>query len=222
MQMRPFTYEMPKSMITINDIPILEHLLALLRDHNINKVAILTGHLGEKIESYFGDGTKFGIKIIYYKEKKPQGTAGALRKVKKFVGHNPFFVINGDILTRADLTKMSEFYQTNSYKNLMAVTSVADPSVYGAVKLSGMQIMDFQEKPEPLPSVSRLINAGIYIFSPSIFKLIPEGGKSLLEKDVIPQLIDSGNLSGFNFHDIWFDISTPESYERALKEWKNA
>lgn len=219
-KLRPLTIETPKSLIPVHDRPVLEYLIELLKSSNICDITIALGHLGEKIKSHFGDGSRFGVAIEYIKESKPAGTAGALKLAEKKIGKEPFFVLHGDILTNINLAKMADFYHEHNCDNVMALTSVADPSVYGAVRVSGTQIVDFQEKPHSDPSVSRLVNAGIYIFNPSIFRLIPGKSKSYLEQNVIPRLVKDHKLTSYPFEGKWFDISTLESYERALKAWK--
>lgn len=101
----------------------------------------------------------------------------------------------------------------------MALTSVEDPSAYGAVKLRGNKIVDFQEKIGKGPEVSRLINAGIYVLDPKILDYIPKKKISFLEKDVLPEFVKKGQLYGYMFEGQWFDVSTPKVYERALKTW---
>src|SRR3990167_7464514 len=103
----------------------------------------------------------------------------------------------------------------------MALTSVADPAAYGAVRLSGTRVVEFQEKPSNDLSVSRLINAGVYVLEPGVLDRIPTKKEPVfLEDDVFPALIAAGQLTGYLFEGTWFDISTPAVYERALKAWK--
>ena len=103
-KMRPFTYEMPKPMIPLNDRPILAHIIEQLREHGIHSILLLTGYLGEKIQSYFGDGSAYGVHITYLHEDQPLGTAGALRSIKPHVAAQPFFVIHGDVLADVNFT----------------------------------------------------------------------------------------------------------------------
>ncbi len=222
LKMRPFTYELPKSMIPVHDQPILEHILELLRSHNVRHAILLTDYLGQKIEQHFGDGKKFGIQITYVRSKDSQGTAGALLSAQALLTQlgQPFYLLHGDVLAELNLSEMAEFHNAQGRKATMALTSVADPSAYGAVKLSGTAVVDFHEKPLTGPAVSRLINAGVYILEPSLLTLLPASKKvAYLEEDLFPPLIDQRQLTGYLFEGKWFDISTPETYERALKEW---
>lgn len=220
-KLRPFTFEMPKSMIPIHDRPLLEHTVELLRNYNIRDLYIGIDYLGDKIKNHFGYGEKFGVKICYIEAKKPLGTAGALLDAKKFLSDSTFLVIHGDVLAKIDLADMIDFSEEEKGIVTMALTSVEDPSEFGAVRLSGSKIVEFSEKPKTVARTSRLINSGIYIMTPNIFSYISnKKNQSSLEKDVFPQIIKEGKMIGYHFAGEWFDISTPKTYERALKEWK--
>lgn len=219
-KMRPFTYEMPKSMIPVKGRPILEHIIDKLREFNIREIILSIDYLGDKIRDYFGDGSKFGVKITYIDGIKPTGTAIPLVMAKNILGNSPFLLWHGDVLADIDIIDFVQFYESMDSLLVMALTSVVDPSIYGAVKLAGNKIVDFQEKAGSGPEISRLINAGIYIINPKIIELIPEKKISYLEKDILPKLIKDKKLSGYVFDGRWFDISTPEVYEQALQEWK--
>lgn len=219
LKMRPFTDEMPKSMFPVHDKPILEHILLQLRDQGIQRVILLLGHLGEKIERYFGDGTRLGLELSYIREKTAQGTAGALRLVKPVLNEEAFYLLHGDVLAQLDLVALADFHAEHGRAMTMALTSVADPTAYGAVRMSGINVVDFQEKPAEDLRVSRLINAGVYVLGASVLSHIPTTGKSYVETDIIPKLIAQRELAGYVFEGKWFDISTPETYARALREW---
>ncbi|MEW6408001.1 MAG: sugar phosphate nucleotidyltransferase [Patescibacteria group bacterium] len=219
-KMRPFTYEMPKSMLPVHNRPILEYIIDLLRNNEIREIIILVGHLGEKIKNHFGDGTKFGVKISYLEEKKAEGTAKPLLKIKKFVRNQPFLVIYGDILAEINLQEFFDFHQGHGNLASVALSSVAEPSSYGVVKLRGDKILGFEEKPKKNQKLSRLVSAGIYILNPKVINYVPNKAYSMLEEDVLPQLARESQLFGWPFEGQWFDVGTPEIYERVLKEWK--
>lgn len=219
LNMRPFTYELPKSLIPVKDRPILEHIIEQLREHGIRRIILLIDYLGQKIETHFGDGRRFGVEIHYQRDASPQGTGGAFRSLTELVGDQPFFVLHGDVLAKINLSEMAKFHESQGRRATMALTSVADPSAYGAVRVSGTEVVEFTEKPESNSGTSRLINAGVYVFDPSVLSLIPSVGTSYLEQDVFPKLIEARGLTGYVFEGQWFDISTPEVYEQALKAW---
>jgi len=221
--MRPFTYEIPKPLIPVNGRPLLEYGIGLLRDHGITDVVMTVGHLGDKIQDHFGDGSQFGVAIEYVVEKKPTGTAGALRAAQHKLADGPFVLLYGDVLLNLDASDfMQTHQQTKAAVGTLALTSVADPSAYGAVKMRGTRVVEFSEKPDIDSEVSRLVFAGCAAFNSEIFEYLKDGIQKnfSLERHVFPKLIKEGRLFGYVFEGQWFDVSTPEIYERALKEWK--
>lgn len=219
--MRPFTYEIPKPLIPVNGRPLLEHGIALLQRHGITEIVITVSHLADKIKNHFHDGSRFGVHIRYVDERKPTGTAGALRAAHEYLEEAPFVLLYGDVLLDMDIVDFLQTHlSTKAALGTLAVTSVADPSAYGAIRLRGTRVVKFSEKPPIDSEVSRLVFAGCGIFGPTIFSYLPKRQREVsLERDVFPQLIKEGRLFGYPFEGQWFDVSTPEVYERALKQW---
>lgn len=218
--MRPFTYEMPKPLIPVHGKPILEHTISMLRDAGIRSIVLNIGFRGEKIEDHFGDGSRFGVSIAYVRERKAEGTAAPLRLAEKLLRHGPFLLFYGDVLIDVNLHDLIDFHLEAGGEATLAVTSVPDPSEFGVVRLHGAQVVEFIEKPPKSAKLSRLVNTGVYVMDPAIFKRIPARGYSMLETDVFPKLARGGKLYGFVFEGQWFDVGTPAIYERVLKEWK--
>jgi len=219
-KMRPFTYEIPKTMIPVKGKPILEYTIDLLRENQFRDIVILIGHLGAKIKSHFGDGSRFGVKISYIEEKKEDGTAAPLRQAKKYLKDSPFIMMYGDTLVDINLRDLVEFHQAHGGLATIALTSSDQPHEFGVVKLHGNRIVSFKEKPEKAKGISHFINTGLFVFKPEIINYVPKKGYSMLEKDVFPRLVEEGKLYGYPFEGQWFDVGTPEIYEEVLKEWK--
>ena len=221
-KMRPFSYEIPKPLIAVKGRPLLEYSIELLAHYGIKDIIITTSHLAAKISDHFGDGSRFGTKITYVREQKLSGTGGALRATRKYLDDAPFILMYGDILLDLDITEFLQFHQnTKAAIGTLALTSVADPSAFGAVRLRGTRVVEFSEKPTVSNDVSRLIFSGCATFNPSIFNFLPkQRGQLSLEEDVFPRLIDQGRLYGYPFEGQWFDVSTPEIYEQVLKRWQ--
>ena len=216
--MQPFTFEMPKGLFPVGGKPILLHLLELLKKYNIRNIIFSIGHLGEKIEEYFGNGRKWDLNISYIRESKSVGTGGALVLAKKFLNDDSFLVIHGDILIDINLHEFISFHEENSSLATIAVTSVIDPSQYGEITLNGSKVTEFIEKPQKGTHKSQLISSGLYVFDKQIFSYLPKNGEAQLE-NIFPRLAKDKVLTGFPFSGEFIDIGTPESYAAAIKKW---
>ena len=219
---RPLTFEMPKSLIPVAGKPLLEHTVLNLRKHNLTDVTISLGYLGEKIKEYFGDGSRWGLQISYLEQSqnKKGGTAQPVKQAQESFGGGPFLLVYGDVLTDLDFVDVLDFHRSQkSPVATMALAPVERVSMWGVTKVMGNKIVEFEEKPDAPKTHSHLVNAGIYVMEPSIFKYI--GRESVrLESDVFPRLADEGKLAAYPFEGKWYDVSTPEIYERVIKEWK--
>ena len=219
LKMRPFTYEMPKTMIPVNGRPVLEYIIENLRRYDVRDLIISIGHQGQKIRQYFGDGSKFGVKISYLEQGKTEtGTAAPVLRAKKLLIDNPFFVYYGDVLANLDLADMIDFHLANNSLVTMALTSVNRSSDWGVVRVQGNHVYSFLEKPDQRKDLSKVINAGVYIFEPNIFGYL--AGANKLEHDVFPTLVEQRKLFGYLFAGQWFDVGDPEIYQQAVKNWK--
>lgn len=218
--MRPFTYEIPKTLIPVQGKPILEYSIEMLRDAGFTDLYIMVGHLGDKIVAHFGDGSRFGVKITYLKERKELGTAAALRHAEQYLQRSPFLMLYGDVLIDISIKDFVEFHRTHGGTATMAITSSDKPYEFGVVRLHGNKIVKFTEKPEQGKRMGHFVNAGLFFLNPEIFKYAPKSGYSMLEKDVFPKLVAENKLVGYPFEGQWFDVGTPEIYEEALRDWK--
>lgn len=216
-RLRPITNEIPKPMVPLHDKPILQHALDLFKKYGITDIVMSIGYKGEKIKEYFGNGSRFGVNIIYLEETEPLGTAGPLNIARQHLA-DTFVMCNADELKNVDLNEMYLFHKENSALATIALTTVPDPSQYGVAKLTGSRILEFIEKPEPGTTPSNLINAGLYILEPAVLDIIPKGASSI-EREVFPKIAADGKLFGFPFSGQWFDTGTLERYEEAMKNW---
>jgi NDP-sugar pyrophosphorylase family protein len=219
-RLRPFTYELPKVMLPVQGKPMVQHIIEQLVSHGVKEIILAVYYKAEKIKEYFGNGSQFGVSIKYVEEPEPIGTAGPLRLAKKYLNES-FFIVWGDILSHLDLTDFARFHKEHGGLATVALTTVSDPSRYGVAMLNGNKIIGFIEKPEKGKAPSNLINSGMAIMEPEIIeKYIPKTGKAMVEYDIYPKLAQEGKLYGYPFQGQWFDTGTPESYEKAIKEWK--
>ena len=216
--MRPFTYEIPKALIPVHGKPLVEYIIEQLRDAGIRSVVMATGHLGDKIIDHFGNGSKYGVTIHYSQEQKQLGTGGALRNARSLLKMEPMLVLHGDVLAEIDIKHLVAFHQEQHMVGTLALSTSADTSEFGTVLLRGSTIVDFVEKPQHGQETSLLVNTGIYVFEPEIFSYLTSQGALMLE-DLFPTLAKEGKLAGFPFEGRWVDVSTPKSYEKAIAIW---
>jgi mannose-1-phosphate guanylyltransferase len=212
-------HKLPKAMVKIAGKPLLEHTLKKLKMEKFSEVVISVGEGGEQISNYFKDGKSFGLKLTYLKQQPhTQGTAGALLEAKEFFSDDSFLLMYGDVLSEIDYSELLEFHRTQkSAVCTMALTSVETPKMWGMAKLNGGKIISFEEKPKKSNSLSHLVNAGIYVMEPEIFKYI-KVGENKLESGVFPRLAHEAKLAGYAFESLWLDINNSAVYKQAVRE----
>ena len=165
-------------------------------------------------ENYFGDGSKFNIKITYSIEKKPLGTAGPLRLLKDKL-NEPFLVIYGDILTSLDFRKLREFHVKNNADFTLVTKEMIFPISYGIIKSEGNLIKSIEEKPE----MTTQINTGIYFINPGVIDYIPDNFFHMT--DLTKKLINQKKrVMKYELEDYWLDIGQMQDYEKAQKDVK--
>ena len=212
-RLRPLTCNTPKIMIPVLNRPFFEHLVGYLKKHNIIDIILAVGKSSEQIQDYFGDGSKLGVRLIYSIENLPLGTAGAVKNAERFLDDS-FIVVNGDIFTDIDLSRMMRLHRKNKTTASLALTPVEDPTIYGVVETdSAGRVERFIEKPSREKVTTNMINAGIYILEPDILSHIAPNTFSMFERDVFPPLLEKGQVVyGYPFQDYWIDIGTPDKY----------
>jgi dTDP-glucose pyrophosphorylase len=215
-RLMPLTENMPKPMVEINGLPLLERQIRRLCDMNITQIYISVNYLSEVIKNYFGDGSKFGVEILYLHENKKLGTAGALSLLPKFDESHSVLVINGDVLTTSDFINLFHFH--GEHQSLITIGAV-DYHVeipYGVIQNDGAKVKSLQEK----PSQQFFCNAGIYALSSSVLNKIPDD-KFWNMTDLIEQCLTEGDVvSVFPVHEYWSDIGTPADLDKAREEFK--
>jgi len=217
--LRPYTYEIPKTLLPVKGKAVLERLIAKLKASDITEIILCIGYLGDKIKKYFGDGSKFGVKISYSEEKEPLQTGGALLKNKKQLTTCTFLVIHGDILTNLSYNDFIAFHQEQNQIATVALTTVDKPDMFGQLTLQGTKLVHFYQKAKQKTIKSHLIHGGIYLFEPEIFQYFPKNKSSFSLEDVIEKLISDHKVNGFVFEGQWFELGSAESYEKAIKEY---
>jgi dTDP-glucose pyrophosphorylase len=213
MRLRPLTKNIPKPMLKVGNKPILEIIVEKFKESGYKNFVICVNYKSKIITNYFGDGTKFGVKIRYIKEKKRMGTAGALSLFEK-KPQEPFFVINGDLLTNLNFNKMLDFHILHNSKATMCITECNINSPFGEVRLNNEDIKSIEEK--PIRKV--FVNAGVYILDPSCINLIP---KKFYDMTTLFKKIISKKLKTISFPlgEYWLDIGRLNDFKKANDEY---
>lgn len=209
---------LPKAMVKIAGKPLLEQTLHRLKAAKFTEIFISIGEGGEVIKNYFKDGSQLGIHITYIEQpKNTKGNAEPLLQAKDYI-NSSFLLLYGDVLSDIDYGDFAEFHRSQKTAvSTMALTSTETVDMWGLARLQGNRVVEFEEKPKNPKTFSRLINAGIYIMEPEIFKFIkPNSGK--LESTVFPRLAEEGKLFGYTYEGLWLDISSSAAYKQAVKE----
>jgi len=217
-RLRPLTINRLKSTVPMAGRPFLEYQFALLRRHGVREITLSICHKPELIRKVFGNGKQYGVKLNYAVEIKPLGTGGAIKNAERFVaGREPVAVLNGDELTDWDFSKMAAVHRKHKAIVTIGLTWVEDPSAYGLVLFNaGGQVSRFVEKPSLDEAKSHWINSGLYIFDPAAFAYIPEGVNYSAERELFPDLLNSGQrVWSFTSRNYWKDIGTPAKYHQA-------
>lgn len=218
-RLRPLTCNIPKAMVPVLNTPFLEHVICYLSEHQVKDIILTQNHLSQPIESYFGDGSRFGVKLNYVIEETPLGTAGAVKNAEKYLGET-FLVLNGDIFTDLDITAMIQSHRERKAKATIALTPVDDPTSYGLVETNARgRITQFLEKPSWSQITTNMINAGIYILEPEVLSYIPPQTNFSFEHGLFPLLLDQGEpIYAYPSSAYWIDIGTPEKYLRLHRD----
>ncbi len=215
-RLEPLTCNIPKPMVPVVNRPAMEHIINLLVKNGINQVAANLWYLPEKVQNYFGDGSKFGVELRYSVEKELMGTAGGVKKLEPFL-NDTFVIISGDAVTDVDLWDMVDYHKKVGAIATIALKEVPDPRQFGVVITeSDGKIKAFQEKPKAEEALSRLANTGIYVFEPEIFKMIPAETVFDFGKELFPKLVENGAaFYGYQMKGYWCDIGSLTQYRLA-------
>ena len=212
-RLKPLTNQTPRPMLPVAGMPVTERQLLAAKKAGINTVILATSYLSEVFTPYFGDGSKWGMKLLYAVEEQPLGTGGAIRNAASLVDFadsiEEFVIFNGDVLSGHDIAAQLDFHRRNQADATLHLIEVADARAFGCVPTdSNGKVLDFLEKMEH--PITNAINAGCYIFNSSVISQIPKDTVVSIERETFPQLVKSGRpVFGYNEQSYWLDIGTP-------------
>jgi NDP-sugar pyrophosphorylase family protein len=214
-RLAPYTTVLPKPLMPVGDMPILEIIIRQLKSHGITDITFCVGYLGSLLETYFGAGDRLGVNIRYSWEHEPLGTAGPLGLVSGL--NEPFVAMNGDLLTTIDYSAMYRFHESHGR---IATVGLADKSVkidLGVIELAGNgMIANYIEKPE----LNYKVSMGIYVFAPAILEFIRGRGYLDLPNLVMTLVREGREPMGFDSHCRWLDIGRVDDYAIASESFE--
>lgn len=218
-RLRPLTCNRPKPLVPIVNKPIMQHILELCVRHGFTDVIATLHYLADEIETYFGDGSEFGVRMRYTVEETPLGTAGSVKQAESWLRDETFLIISGDALTDIDLRKAVEFHKERRSMATIVLTRVPNPLEYGVVITDphDHRIRRFLEKPDWSQVFSDTINTGIYILEPEVLDYMEPGKNYDWSKDIFPVLLREkkplfGYLADSGY---WCDVGNLQEYRRA-------
>ena len=215
-RLRSITGKLPKPMVPLVGVPVLDRLLELLRRSGFTDVCATLCYRPEVIQEHCGDGSGYGVHLRYRIETEPRGTAGAVRACSGFYGRDDFLVISGDAACSFDLLQLYRQHQSSGAAVTVALYPDAEPLQYGLV-LQDRQgyVRHFIEKPDWPHVVTDLVNTGIYIVSPRAMAYVPEDTPFDFANDLFPLLLAANEpILGVPMDGYWCDIGTPRAYYR--------
>ena len=212
-RLRPLTCNTPKAMVPVLNIPFMEHVISSLSEQKIKDITLAQSHFAQSIESYFGDGSRFGVTLNYTLESAPLGTAGAVKNAESYLDET-FLVLNGDIFTDLDIAAVTGFHWQRRAKATIALTLVDDPTSYGLIETDAQgRVTRFLEKPCWDQVTTNMINAGIYVLEPEVLVQVPHQTNFSFERELFPLLLEQGEpIYAYPSSAYWIDIGTPEKY----------
>lgn len=215
-RLRPLTENTPKPMLKVGNKPILQTIVEKFAEYGYTNIVMCVNYKSYIIQDYFGDGSKFGVSIEYILEEQRMGTAGALSLLKE-KPLEPFFVMNGDLLTNVNFEHLHDFHVSNNSMGTMCVREYEFQVPYGVVNIEENKILSIEEKPVH----KFFVSAGIYMLSPNVLEYIPNNQfydmPTLFEK----LIREKQNTISFPLREYWLDIGRMEEFEKANNEYND-
>lgn len=216
-RLRPLTCDLPKPMVPILNRPIAEHIVNLLKRHDITEIVATLYYLPDVMRDYFRDGKDFGIQMTYaVEEDQALGTAGCVKNIAALLP-DTFLVISGDSITDFDLTAAVKFHRDKKSKATLVLTRVPNPMEFGVVITDDdNRICRFLEKPSTSEIFSDTVNTGLYILEPEVLGYLPSDEPTDFSNDLFPLLLEKGEpMYGYVAEGYWCDVGSLESYREA-------
>jgi mannose-1-phosphate guanylyltransferase len=213
-RLRPITFDIPKALVPLRNRPFMGYMLDFLRRGGLSGAVLSLGYLPDPIQAYLGEKQDLeGFSVDYAVEDNALGTAGGIKNAEEYLDGETLVVVNGDVLTGMDLAAAIDVHKASDALATITLTSVEDPTAYGLVEVDHeMLVHRFIEKPAADDVTTNLVNAGVYVLEPEVLGMIPAGREVSIEREVFPELQESGRMRAHITSSYWRDIGTPRSY----------
>lgn len=213
-RLRPVTYDIPKALVPLRNRPFMGYMLDFLRRGGLSGAVLSLGYLPDPIQAYLCDKQDLDdFSVDYAVEDHALGTAGGIKNAEEYLDGETLVVVNGDVLTGMDLAMAIQVHKASDALATITLTSVEDPTAYGLVEVDHeMLVHRFIEKPAADDVTTNLVNAGVYVLEPEVLEMIPAGREVSIEREIFPELQDSGRMRAHISSSYWRDIGTPRSY----------
>lgn len=220
-RLRPLTLTVPKPLLPIVHVSILERLMTSLAFGGVTDAVLSLGFKSEPFRDAFPDDMCGGVRLSYAVEDSPLDTAGAIGYAARVAGISDTFVVaNGDVISDLNVATLIAFHRRRQAEGTLHLTPVEDPSQYGVVEVdSNGRVQRFFEKPQPGDTTSHEVSGGTYVLEPSALKRMPGTAPMSIERDTFPQMAKEGVLYALATDDYWIDAGQPDTYIRANLEW---
>lgn len=214
-RLKPFTEVIPKPLLPIGEKSVLEIQIERLKQFGFDEIFLATNYMSDYIENFFGDGSRYGVKLVVSKENEPLGTAGPIKLLKDYIDDN-FLVMNGDILSLIDFNKFYNFAKQKDTILSVALKKEILPFAFGNIFFDGDFVTEIQEK----PNIITYILSGIYVMKPEIMEFIPDNQNFGIDQLIKNFLKINIPISKYEMSEYWLDIGRISDYEKAQDEFK--
>jgi NDP-sugar pyrophosphorylase family protein len=214
-RLKPFTEVIPKPLLPIGEKAVLEIQIEHLRKHGVTEVFLATNYKSNYIENFFGDGSRYGVKLSISREESPLGTAGPLKLLEDKLT-DPFLVMNGDILCNLDFSALYAFSSARDSLLTITVKKIIMPYAFGNIFFDGDRVTGIEEKPNLVTHAL----AGIYVMKPGIMDHIPTSGYYGMDQLILKLLAENQTVTKYDLTDYWLDIGRMDDFETAQQDFQ--
>jgi NDP-sugar pyrophosphorylase family protein len=214
-RLHPFTQVIPKPLLPIGEKSLLEIQIGHLKEHGCTEIFLATNYKSDYVRNFFGDGSRYGVRLEVSEENIPLGTAGPVGLLRQRL-RDPFLLMNGDILSATDFRKMYEFALNQPADLTVGIKKLITPFAFGRITFEG----DFVTKVEEKPSFEIMAIAGIYVMKPGIFSLIPENEYFGMDTLIKNMLASGTPIAKYAIEEYWLDIGQIPDFERAQEVYR--